>query len=152
VWPWIVQLGQGRAGFYSYDWLENLFAAGMHNADRIMPELQHLEAGDYISLQHNGPYVIVAVIEPERVLVTEGGWTWCLHAIDENTTRLIVRYASFELGDVFSKLYYYPIFEPAHFVMESGMMLGLKTRAEQAQPLDTPVATFLLDRRVYARQ
>jgi hypothetical protein len=46
---------------------------------------------------------------------------------------LIVRYASFPLNDLLSRLYYYPIFEPAHFVMESGMMLGLKARAEGRQ-------------------
>jgi hypothetical protein len=152
VWPWIVQLGQGRAGFYSYDWLENLFAADMHNADRIAPELQQLNVGDHISLQRNGPFAVVAAIEPERVLVAEGGWTWHLRAIDEHTTRLIVRYASFEVGDLLSKLYYYPIFEPAHFVMESGMMLGIKVRAEQAQSRHEPEATLVLEGREYARR
>jgi hypothetical protein len=47
VWPWIVQLGQGRGGFYSYEWLENLFAAGMHNADQITPELQRVSTGSF---------------------------------------------------------------------------------------------------------
>jgi hypothetical protein len=133
VWPWIVQLGQGRAGFYSYDWLENLFAADMHNADRIVPVLQQLQVGDHLSLQRDGPFAVVAVIEPQRALVAEGGWSWVLVPIDNHTTRLIVRYASFPVGDLASKLYYYPIFEPAHFVMESGMMLGIKTRAERSQ-------------------
>ena len=42
VWPWIAQLGQGRGGFYSYDWLENLVAhIDIHNADQIVPEWQH---------------------------------------------------------------------------------------------------------------
>jgi hypothetical protein len=131
VWPWIIQLGQGRGGFYSYEWLENLFAAEMHNADQITPKLQTVHVGDHISFQQDGPFTVVAAIDPERVLVVEGGWTWYLHPIDEHTTRLIVRYASFSVGDGLSKLFYYPIFEPAHFVMESGMMLGIKARAEQ---------------------
>jgi hypothetical protein len=130
VWPWIIQLGQGRGGFYSYEWLENLFAADMHNADHIVPALQQLQIGDPISFQGGGPFTRVAAIMPERALVVEGGWTWVLDPIDEHTTRLIVRYASFEVRDVWSKLFYYPIFEPAHFVMESGMMLGIKARAE----------------------
>src|SRR5688572_22065717 len=37
VWAWLVQLGQGRGGYYSYEWLENLFAADMHNAEEIIP-------------------------------------------------------------------------------------------------------------------
>ena len=45
VWPWIVQLGQGRGGFYSYSWLENLVGADIHNVDRIVPEFQRLAEG-----------------------------------------------------------------------------------------------------------
>jgi hypothetical protein len=131
VWSWVVQLGQGRGGFYSYEWLENLFAAEMHNAERIQPELQTLHVGDPISFQQDGPFTRVAVVEPGYALVLEGGWTCVVKPIDEQTTRLLVRYASFEVGNIVSQLFYYPIFEPAHFVMESGMMLGIKARAEQ---------------------
>jgi hypothetical protein len=38
VWPWLVQLGQGRGGLYSYDWLENLVGCGVHSTDRVIPE------------------------------------------------------------------------------------------------------------------
>ena len=44
VWPWLAQMGQGRGGFYSYDWLENVFGLGIHNADRIEPDWQELSA------------------------------------------------------------------------------------------------------------
>jgi hypothetical protein len=37
VWPWLVQLGQGRGGLHSYDWLENLVGCEVHSADRILP-------------------------------------------------------------------------------------------------------------------
>jgi hypothetical protein len=50
VWPWIAQLGQGRGGFYSYDWLENLVGCDIHSADWIAPEWQHVEVGDEIRL------------------------------------------------------------------------------------------------------
>src|SRR5437763_1782203 len=43
VWPWLAQMGQGRGGAYTYDWIENLFGLGMHSADRILPELQQLQ-------------------------------------------------------------------------------------------------------------
>ena len=48
VWPWLAQIGQGRGGFYSYAWLENLLGCRMENADRIMPEHQQLRVGDPI--------------------------------------------------------------------------------------------------------
>lgn len=133
IWPWLVQLGQGRGGYYSYDWLENLFAADMHNADTIVPTLQHIDVGDHISLQGNGPYMTVAYVDPEHALVMEGGWGWYLEPVDAESTRLIVRYASFEVNNWTSALFYYPIFEPAHCVMELGMMLGIAGRAEKRQ-------------------
>jgi hypothetical protein len=49
VWPWVAQLGQERGGFYTYDWLENLFLANMRNADRLLPEAQRLQVGDRFS-------------------------------------------------------------------------------------------------------
>ena len=133
IWPWLIQLGQGRGGYYSYDWLENLFAADMHNADTIVPGLQHVDVGDHISLQGNGPYMTVATVDPERALIMEGGWGWYLEPVDAQNTRLIVRYASFEVNSWASALFYYPIFEPAHCVMELGMMLGIAGRAESRQ-------------------
>ena len=50
VWPWIAQLGQGRGGFYSYDFIENLAGCDVHSADRIVPEWQDVMAGDEVSL------------------------------------------------------------------------------------------------------
>ena len=43
VWPWLAQIGSGRAGFYSYDWIDN---AGRPSARGIIPEYQHVEVGD----------------------------------------------------------------------------------------------------------
>src|SRR5688572_17802308 len=48
IWPWLVQIGQDRGGFYSYDWMANLVGAGIHNADRIVPEWQHRVHGDFV--------------------------------------------------------------------------------------------------------
>jgi hypothetical protein len=125
VWPWIMQLGQGRGGFYSYDWLENLFAADMQNADRILPELQNTTVGTHVPLMRNGPYALVSHIDPERNFVMDEGWVLTLQPIDADTTRLIVRYA-FEPGEgLLGRYYYWAIFEPAHFVMEAGMMMGI---------------------------
>lgn len=131
VWKWLVQTGQGRGGFYSYDWLENLFTAEMQNADRVSAAYQDLRVGDWVLMHPMGKTNKamrgeVAFVEPERAIVLEGGWGWYLVPIDAQTTRFIVRYTNYE-----DPLYYYTVFEQAHFIMESGMMLGIKARAEQ---------------------
>ena len=55
VWPWLVQMGPGRAGAYTYDWIENLLGLNMHSAARIVPELQHLSVGESWRLGAHGP-------------------------------------------------------------------------------------------------
>lgn len=135
VWAWLVQTGQNRGGdWYSYEWLENLFAAGMHPVAGIDPRLQAPKIGDtwYMhAAAAANPAMAVTVegLEPERAIWLRGGWTFALIPIDAGTTRLIVRYPMRPNEFVNSALSY-AIFEPAHFVMESGMMLGLKQRAE----------------------
>lgn len=71
VWPWIVQLGQGRGGFYTYDVLENLAGCDIHSAAGIVPEWQHLEVGDSIRL-HPTLGMEVAAVDPPRSLVLRG--------------------------------------------------------------------------------
>jgi len=64
VWPWLVQMGYGRAGWYSYDELD----MDRPSADRIVPELQHLEVGDLLPTHPGGGFV-VKIIEPKKALV-----------------------------------------------------------------------------------
>src|SRR5688572_18965568 len=68
IWPWLVQMGPGRAGAYTYDWIENLFGLGMHSADTIVPEWQQLEVGDVSRPPKGGSGMRVEILEPERVL------------------------------------------------------------------------------------
>jgi hypothetical protein len=75
VWPWLAQLGQDRAGFYSYEWLENLAGCEMRNADRIHPEWQHRELGETVHL-HPAGGLTVNVFEPGRALGLEGWGTF----------------------------------------------------------------------------
>jgi hypothetical protein len=72
VWPWIAQLGQGRGGFYSYDFLENLAGCDVHSADRIVPEWQDVMAGDQVRLAPQAN-LAVAYLERGRSLVLRGG-------------------------------------------------------------------------------
>ena len=55
VWPWLVQMGSGRGGVYTYDWIENLFGLGMHSADEILPQFQDLKLGDEFPLGPRPP-------------------------------------------------------------------------------------------------
>jgi hypothetical protein len=98
VWPWLVQMGYGRAGFYGYDILENLGSArGIHSADRVIPELQQLAVGDPLPLSAAGGLVVHA-IAPNRYLVWSGAeglfpgaFTWALYPLDAHRTRLVSR-------------------------------------------------------------
>jgi hypothetical protein len=151
VWPWLVQLGQGRGGMYSYDWLENLVGLEMHSADRIVPELQDLAVGDVISLVPKGTepdlHFVVARLDPPYLLVLGPGtsreealktnlpypsWTFRHSPLAGGRSRLLVRFQSdfrpSPLGWLTNKY----ALEPVHFVMERKMLLGIKQRAERA--------------------
>jgi hypothetical protein len=141
VWPWIVQLGQGRAGFYSYDFLENLVGCDIHSADRIVPEWQSIDEGAVLKL-HPEVGLVVAVVEPGRALVLRGGvpigkmpapydftWAFVVHEQSDGATRLVVRE---RYG--YSRWWAGLIVEPAElisFVMSQRMLRGIKARAER---------------------
>jgi len=132
VWPWVAQLAQERGGFYSYDFFENIFGAQMVNADVLLPPERWIKVGDHFSYFGDGPagtYGIVTEVEPPH-LISVSGWTFALQPVDASTTRLVVRYF-YDTGDtLMGKFIYYAVFEQAHFIMESGMMMGIKHRAE----------------------
>jgi hypothetical protein len=133
VWPWLSQIGEERGGFYSYSWMENIFGADMNNADSILPEEEHIKPGDRVSYLRDGPpgtYTKAVTVVENRELSLEG-WSFYLRPVDGETTRLIVRY-SYSLPTAFDRAYYFLNFEMQHFIMESGMMRGIKMRAENA--------------------
>ena len=134
VWQWLVQIGQDKAGFYSYSFLENLVRADIHNADRIMPEWQHLKAGDTIRLGSKKVYgdttlLRVAALEENHFIVLESWGAFVLKPLDEERTRLLIRSHGRKLSWM-NKLLAYLLLDPIHFVMERGMLLGIKQRAE----------------------
>ena len=135
VWPWLVQMGQNRGGFYSYTWLENLVGCHMHNANQIVPEWQELKVGDSVWLHPKAPPAEVAAIEPGHAIVLKGWGAFILQKIDERTTRLIIRsqgdYDPDLRNAVLNFLLWRVVFEPAHFIMERKMLLGIKARAEK---------------------
>lgn len=95
VWPWIVQMGIERAGFYTHDRVERLltfgarYVEGKHSARRIHPELQGLRVGDLIPY---GAGVMARVTELEPPTLLIAGETFVLRPLPEDRTRLIARY------------------------------------------------------------
>ncbi len=151
VWKWLVQIGQGRGGLYSYDGLENLAGCKIHSTNQIIPELQDAQVGELIRLGPQGyPCFAVAAVDPARALVLVSAnpqtgqpvehtsqaakgysiatWQFILKALDENTTRLLVRQRLSYSPDL---AWVWRLTEPVGFVMERKMMLGIRQRAEQ---------------------
>jgi len=143
IWPWLVQMGPGRGGAYTYDWIENIMGLRMHRADRILPEYQHLEVGDGQRLGKRGPILRVAELEPERWLVfrsDDGNWVWAFCLVpDSKGTRLISRnrIATGDASRLGQALNTY-VMEPGSLIMERKMLLGIKDRAEGLVPRPGP--------------
>jgi hypothetical protein len=136
IWPWLVQMGSGRGGAYTYDWIENLFGLNMHSANEIMPRWQDLKAGEGIP-GGRGQTMRVEVLDPAAALVVRSedhNWVWIFALVPEEdgSTRLISRnrIATAELPAAARPLYLY-VMEPGSLVMERRMLLGIKERAEK---------------------
>ena len=136
IWPWLVQMGPGRAGAYTYDWIENLFGLHMHSADRIHAEWQDLEVGDVLRSRDDRPGMRVEILDPERTLSNRseaGDWVWTFVLVPENgSTRLISRNRIAMKGAAAGQRLGMLVMEPGSLVMERKMLLGIKERAERA--------------------
>ena len=131
IWPWIVQIGYRRAGFYSYDSLDN---DGIPSAERILPEYQTLKVGDLIPLS-KGTNVRVTKLEPPKIMVlvfeVEGTWSnatwvWGLYPGDASHTRLVTRLRA-NAQKIPSRLF----LDFGEIIMMRKCMLGIKSRAER---------------------
>jgi hypothetical protein len=151
VWPWLIQLGSQRAGWYSYDLLDN---GASPSADRILPEHQQLAIGDKVLLTPDGRLGYpVAALEPHKTIVLGGTIdtrtgeginpgdplpeayfsginVFVFDRVDETITRLIFR-QRLDWNPSFANTLIYRIFlEPISFVMGRKMLKGIKRRAE----------------------
>ena len=135
IYPWIVQLDANRGGWYSYTWLEGLIGCKMTNADRIHPEWQNLQVGDEVNMCPNGmpPAYVVAQIHPNEAIVMghmEGEewvdlYQFVIVPQEDGASRLILRTRTMMVGPMWSAV------RPGAFLMERGMLLGIKERAER---------------------
>jgi len=145
VWQWLVQLGQDRAGFYSYDWLERLFLADIHNVFEIRSEWQHRSAGDFVRAAP--PNYLGGIfgkdvgwrvdqVEPGRAMILANWGAFVLEPAADGGTRFFIR-SSIGAPDapVWGAGLTFALFELPHFIMERKMMLTIKTCAERSARL-----------------
>ena len=135
VWPWLVQIGSGRGGAYTYDWIENLLGLHMHSARQVLSQFQNLQVGDELPLAPGRPVMRVEVCDPERTLTTrfaDGNWVWIFALVAEDgQTRLISRNRIAARGGWLPvRLFNLLVMEPGSLIMERKMLLGIKQRAE----------------------
>ncbi len=153
IWPWLVQIGQGRGGFYSYDWLENLINLDIHTVDDIEPDLQDLHVDDFIPFApEDAVGMMVASLEPEKSLVLlaperdfaapirsqidqdelelETSWAFVLEPVSEDKTRLLIRFRLRHAPSLPTAFLREAVLGPVHFLMERKMLLGIKERVE----------------------
>jgi hypothetical protein len=147
VWRWVAQIGADRAGFYSYQWLENLSGCGLRNADAVHQDWE-LEQGDELRLHPKVPPLRIVRLERGQFFVAHApldevarakGQTWAtaswLFAVDplpNGRCRLLTRYRLACSPDVATRLALGPtLMEPIGFAMDRRMLLGVKERAER---------------------
>ena len=136
VYPWLVQMGADKGGFYSYTLLESIAFCPMKNADRIHPDWQNLQPGDVVKMCPKDaapPPYIVAQVTPSSSLVLghkndQGDWeeVWEFNLIGQadGSTRMVQRTRSKLSGGIWEGI------RPVIFLMQRGMLIGIKTRAE----------------------
>lgn len=134
IWPWLVQMGDGRGGLYSLDRLD-MFFGYIHapSADVVLPKYQGLAVGDVIPLGR-GPDWPVTIVDRERALVVEplpAGVTWCWAIIPtaDRHARLVSR-VRLRAGSRRLLWVLAPAIELPWFVMERQMLRGIARRAE----------------------
>lgn len=131
IWPWLIQMGYRRAGWYSYDWIDN---DGLR-VETIIPALQHLQVGDVLLTDASGGFQVEA-IDPERSLVLAirdadavVSCTIMLAPLDPAQTRLIFR-LRLHVARSLRGLGFLLMMDLGDFVMMRKQLLGIKRRAE----------------------
>jgi len=148
VWPWVAQIGADRAGFYSYQWLENIPGCDVRNAETIHDEWA-AKSGDGLLLHPKMPALPIVHVEPGRCLVAhaapatgadrghgpwaDASWMFLVEPLGDERCRVISRYRVATSDDFRTRLQFGPVLlEPIGFAMDRRMLLGIKERAERA--------------------
>ena len=153
VWPWVVQMGKSRGGFYSYEALENVIGLDIYNVDEILKKYQDPKVGEIIPFGPDSGYPL-ALVKKNEAMVIEScddlelklnfdpgvgypnkylhiSWLWYIEPIGVHKSRFISRNrVDFSDGRM-NRLKFSILAEPMVFAMDRKMCLGLKKRAEQ---------------------
>ena len=136
VWPWLVQVGCGRAGFYSNDLLDNL---GRPSATTIVPELQHLEVGQWVPMSPSSTPTEKTAFRVDAFEIDtwmlwvkpDSTWSWRLTPTPSGGTRLVTRiHAVYDWSHPLTAILGVVLMEFGDFAMMRRMLRGMKTRAE----------------------
>jgi hypothetical protein len=147
VWPWVAQIGADRAGFYSYEVLENLVGCRVRNAEHVDPSWRY-EVGDALSIHPKAPPMPIVALEPGRWFVAHAGpphdgpptapgdvavsWAFIVEPLGPQRSRLFSRYRCATAPDRATRLQFGPTFvEPISFAMDRAMLRGVRERAER---------------------
>lgn len=148
VWPWIIQIGADRGGFYSYESLENLFGLGIHNSDEVVPAWQHRDVGDLVfaDAKGSGGWYVMEVLPGEALVLQVGDvragrplrrdeqlrwestWSFVVRPAPGGRSRLLVRERA-GFGSRLTELAMWPV-GFVSFVMTRKMLREIKARAE----------------------
>jgi hypothetical protein len=134
IWPWLVQIGIGRAGWYSYDCLDNLCKP---SSEKILPEFQGLKIGDLVPLSPDGKQGFwVKELQPRQWMLwtdklVEASWLWALDPIDEEHTRLITR-VRVHYAWLTPRILFHLLIEFADILMMRKCLLGIRQRSERS--------------------
>ena len=143
IWPWLVQMGYGRAGFYGYDLIENLGSeSGLESAQEVVPELQKFEVGDDMPISVIATYKIQAMEAGRHLIWADengGAFTWGLYPLNDYQTRLVLRFR-------FQHRWFDWIFTDwADQIAVRKMLLGVKDRVEgRVEPMTLQNAEITL--------
>lgn len=153
VWPWIAQIGATRAGFYSYQWLENLAGCEVHNAEAVHPEWE-MKLGDELYVHPKAPALRIAALERGRWFVAYGApdseakaagrpwvavsWLFYVEPREGGGCRCISRYRADYSDDLRTRVSFGPaMLEPIGFAMDRRMLQGIRERVERQTKLKT---------------
>jgi hypothetical protein len=145
IWPWLIQMGHGRGGMYSYDWLENLLGLDIHTTGEIRDEWQHLAVGDRVVVvpegygpMPDGYAFTVAVVDAPRTLVLRqappehpwnGVWSFHVVPVGKGRCRVLSRSRTQTPSQVGLRIAT-RVGEPVTLVMTRRMLHGIRQRAE----------------------
>ncbi|CAM3543866.1 hypothetical protein VA7868_02624 [Vibrio aerogenes CECT 7868] len=148
VWRWLMQLGADRAGFFSYDFIEEALGYNTKHTDMNTPQFKDLTTNDIVRGTINEdkaaiPYNFkVLLVEPEETFVLENWGSFLLRSVDDDTTRVVIRTQELASGELFTK-FKHQLAIAFHYLMERRMLLGLKIKVE-----DTLAPTYRRDKDV----